>query len=338
MRRRARHSFPLALDARRRDRDRNRVEGLSAGVMLERELGNGYTTAGTLRFGVADRQPNAEATLRRTNVASQVEATAYRRLDAANDWGKPLGPGASLSAALFGRDDGFYYRTLGVELAGGRRSTSDRVMNAWRVFGERQSTAALETQRSLANVARGVRFQPNIDAREGIYFGGATTAHYAWGLDPRGMRLSGSTRLEAATGETSFGRGMTELTITHGLGGNASASITGAAGAAAGVLPTQRNWYIGGPQTVHGHVAGAATGDAFWLARAELTKGHPLIRPVVFGDVGWAGPRADWTTSRATISAAGGGVAMLDGVIRFDVARALEGTSGWRVDLYFELR
>src|SRR5262249_42750730 len=102
----------------------NRVEGLSAGVMLERELGDGYTTSGTLRIGAADRQPNAEVTLRRSNVASEIGATAYRRLEVSNDWGRPLGTGASIAALLFGRDDGFYYRTVGAELSGGHRSTS----------------------------------------------------------------------------------------------------------------------------------------------------------------------------------------------------------------------
>ena len=34
----------------------------------------------------------------------------------------------------------------------------------------------------------------------------------------------------------------------------------------------------------------------------------------------------------------GSGNTILDGVIRLDVARALAGSRGWRVDLYFELR
>ncbi|HEY9228776.1 MAG TPA: hypothetical protein VIP11_19140 [Gemmatimonadaceae bacterium] len=316
----------------------NRIEGLSAGVMVERELGNGYLTSGTIRIGLADRQPNAEATLRRTNLSSQIEATVYRRLAVANDWGKPLGPGASLSAALFGRDDGFYYRTLGAELIGGERSTTDRFVVAWRLFGEQQSTAMLETQRSLANIARGVRFRPNIEAREGIYWGGASTLRYNWGLDPRGVRLSGNTRVETVTGAETFVRAMTELTLTRGFGGNASASITGATGATLGVVPEQRLWYIGGPQTVHGRAAGAASGDAFWLARAELTKGNPLLRPVIFGDIGWAGARGELSRSPSPISAAGAGLSLVDGVVRFDVARRLEGAHGWRVDLYFELR
>jgi hypothetical protein len=59
----------------------------------------------------------------------------------------------------------------------------------------------------------------------------------------------------------------------------------------------------------------------------------------VFADIGWAGPRTAWAT-RAPISAAGAGLSMLDGAVRFDAGRALEsaGRGRWRVDLYVELR
>lgn len=317
----------------------NRVEGVSAGAMVERELGNGYQVAATARIGLADLQPNAEVTLRRTNVSTQLEVTAYRRLVAANDWGKPLGSGASLVAALFGRDDGFYYRTVGGEIAGARGSAGGAVSVAWRVFGEQQSTADVETHHSLAHAVNGLRFRPNIDAVEGAYAGAATTLRYARGLDPRGTRLAGSTRLEAMTGGRAFGRGMTEVTMTQGLFGNAQATITGAAGTSLGDVSTQRLWYLGGPQTVHGHAPGAGVGDAFWLGRAEFTAGKPLIRPVLFADLGWAGPRTEWGTG-TPISGVGAGLGMLDGALRFDVGRAMEPASRgrWRVDLYLELR
>ncbi|MBC7896205.1 MAG: hypothetical protein H7066_12395 [Cytophagaceae bacterium] len=317
----------------------NRVEGLSAGAMVERELGNGYTFSAMARLGVADWQPNAELSLRRTNVSRQLQVTAYRRLVASNDWGRPLGGGASLVAALFGRDDGFYYRTVGGEVGGSLGTAGSAVGLAWRLFGEQQSRAEVETQHSLAHAVNGLRFRPNIVATEGTYAGGATTLRYGWGIDPRGTRLSGSTRLEAMTGERAFGRGMTDMTIVRGLFGRAQATITGAAGTSVGDVSIQRLWYLGGPQTVHGHAPGAATGNAFWLARAELTGGKPLIRPVLFGDVGWAGPRASWG-SGTPVSGAGVGLAVLDGAVRFDVGRAMESASRgrWRVDLYIELR
>jgi hypothetical protein len=315
----------------------NRVEGLSPGVLVERELGKGYTGGASIRIGTNAPIPVAEAYLLRSNVATDIQGTVYRRLAASNDWGNPLGPGASVNALVFGRDDGFYYRALGAELTGSRRSTNDRFVVRWRLFGEQQRTAIVKTQGSLAHAINGNEFTPNIDALFGNFYGAGLTLGYAHGDDPLGLRVSGSTRVEGASGEESYARAMTELTLSHALSGNALFSITGAAGSSAGTLPIQRWWFLGGPYTVHGQDAGAATGTAFWMGRAELSKGYTLVRPVVFGDVGWAGDRRDFTRGVIPIAGAGAGVAMLDGLIRFDVARGLR-PRGWRADLYLEIR
>ena len=316
----------------------NRVEGLSVGVLAERELGNGYTTSATARFGLADHQPNAELRLQRSNVKDDVQATVYRRLDAANDWSNPLALGASAVAAVFGRDDGFYYRSLGAEIAGTHRPSTEGATIGWRLFAERHDSAVVETQRSLANTINGARFAPNIAAREGLFAGGAITLGIAAGLDPTRTRASSTLRLEAAGGEASYARGALEASVARGLGRGVQTIITGAAGYTAGTVPTQRLWYLGGAQTVHGHAAGAASGDAFWMARGELSKGSPLLRPAVFADVGWAGSRTDWARSPQRISGAGVGFSAVDGLVRFDVSRGIEGARKWRVDLYIDAR
>jgi hypothetical protein len=316
----------------------NRVEGVSAGIMVEQVLGAGYTAGGLVRIGIADLQPLAEAFIDRSNMKTNVRLTGYRRLATANDWGNPLGAGASLTAALFGRDDGFYYRTLGAEVGGTHRPKTDGIALSWRLFGERQSEAVVETQRSLANMLNGVRFLPNITAHEGMFWGSAGVAQFNWGVDPRGTRLFASTRVEAATGAASYGRAMTDLMVTRGLGSRTLATITGAAGSSVGDVPIQRFWYLGGAHTIHAQPAGALAGDAFWLARAELTRGNPLVRPILFGDVGWAGPRSEWATSYRPLNAVGAGLAMLDGLVRLDVSRPVTRANNWRVDLYFEVR
>lgn len=105
-----------------------------------------------------------------------------------------------------------------------------------------------------------------------------------------------------------------------------------------GALPAQRWWFLGSPYTVHGQPAGAAAGTSFWLGRAEFSKGFPVVRPVVFADVGWAGPRQSFARDSRTISGAGAGAAMLNGLIRLDVSRGLQPTHGWRADFYLEIR
>src|SRR5206468_4127963 len=73
---------------------------------------------GAGRIGVADRDPNIEVAVIRSNLSASVYASAYKRLTVAGDWGNPLSFGSSVSAVLFGRDEGFYYRANGVELGG----------------------------------------------------------------------------------------------------------------------------------------------------------------------------------------------------------------------------
>src|SRR5262249_46624761 len=46
----------------------NRIEGLSPGIGLDRELGQGYIAGGLARIGLADHQPLAEAYLQRGNI------------------------------------------------------------------------------------------------------------------------------------------------------------------------------------------------------------------------------------------------------------------------------
>src|SRR5204863_4025715 len=94
----------------------NRVHGVCIGGEAEQALGGGYNARAIGRIGVADVQPNVELTLERTNLEKTYALTGYNRLVAANDFGNPLSFGSSVSAFLFGRDEGFYYRSTGVEL------------------------------------------------------------------------------------------------------------------------------------------------------------------------------------------------------------------------------
>jgi hypothetical protein len=316
----------------------NRVEGLSAGVLVTRVLGKGYTGSAAARVGLADLEPNGEVGLARSNVRTNLGGSAYRRLAAANDWGNPFGVGASASAALFGRDEGFYYRTLGAELTGTHRRAPQSAQLSWRVFAERQDSAPVETNGSLARVINDVRFGPNIQARAGFFSGASGAIGRAWGVDPRGTRAIGSLRAEAAAGESAYARLASELTVAQGLAADLQGTITAAAGASAGALPAQRLWYLGGAHTVRGHRAGAVAGDAFWLARAELAKGHPLIRPSLFADLGWAGARDRWRDDVIPVAGVGVGASTLDGLVRLDLARSTRGGGRWTAYFYFDPR
>ena len=98
-------------------------------------------------------------------------------------------------------------------------------------------------------------------------------------------------------------------------------------------LPSQRRFYLGGTRTLSGWHFGTSGGDAFWLARAEVSRGIPLLRPVLFADLGWAGARKSWRGGYRPLSDVGIGVRALDGLVRADVARALNPVSRTRLSL-----
>lgn len=316
----------------------NRVEGLSAGVAADRLLGNGYTAGGQARMGSADLQPNGEAFLERSNIGTAIRVAGYRRLVAANDWGAPLSLGASLGALVFGRDDGFYYRSAGAELGGTMRGSTDGWAVGWRMFAERQDSAQVETGESIGRLFSHRGFRPNIQALAGNYFGGSAVASYAWGSDPTGTRVAGAVRAEGAGGEARFGRFMAEQSLMQGFGQRVQATLSAGAGISVGDLPPQRLWYLGGGQTLRGYRAGELAGNAFWLGRVELARGSSLFRPAVFFDIAWAGDRDTWAHSFGTRRGVGTGITTLDGVARLDVARGLDGGGRWRLDLYFDLK
>ncbi|HEU4994812.1 MAG TPA: ShlB/FhaC/HecB family hemolysin secretion/activation protein [Gemmatimonadaceae bacterium] len=311
----------------------NRVEGLSTGALVEQQLGSGYTASLLGRLGHADLEPNVELGLARSNLVTIVRLRGYNRLVSASDWGNPLSFGSSLSALLFGRDEGFYYRSTGAELEWERNRGA---LITWRLFAERERTATPENSFSL-----GPRFIPNIVSRTGQYAGFATRLVHTKGLDPNGFRVFTDLRLESAVSDSAssvYGRGALDLTFTQGIG-RVAAALTMAGGTSAGVVPAQRQWYLGGSYTVRGQRADTAqAGNAFWLGRLEVGGAVSGVRPVVFGDVGWVGDRETWRDVGRPMSGVGVGASMMDGLIRVDLARGLYPQKRLRFDAYLNAK
>lgn len=312
----------------------NKIEGLSTAIAARQSLGEGYTARAMARIGIADWQPNGELGISRSNGRSTIGLNAYRRLSAANDWSDPFAFGASLSALLFGRDEGFYYRTAGIELTG----TPDDSVTTWRLFAENHNDAEKKTNFSIVKALGGDGFEDNIDADYGNIVGVAAERHGSHGLDPHGLRLFGSVRGEAATGSFDFARAMFDATVSRGITKRLDGAITVGAGSSAGEVPIQRLWYLGGSQTVRGQQAGTFIGDAFWMGRVEVGSSFVGARPVVFYDVGWAGDRRDFSDPGRPMSGAGVGASFMDGLVRFDVARGIFPSKKVRASLYVEAR
>jgi hemolysin activation/secretion protein len=184
----------------------------------------------------------------------------------------------------------------------------------------------------------GAEFPANLVARRATYTGVGGRLYHDYGLDPRGFRALTDLRVEAAKGDSAYGRAAVDVTLSHGLGLLAGA-VTVAGGSTVGTVPAQRLWYLGGSQTVRGQTPDTLqSGNAFWLTRAELGSNDAGLRPTVFADLGWVGDRTKMSDVGRPMGGVGAGVSFLDGLFRFDVARGIYPRKQYRVDLYLESR
>jgi hypothetical protein len=253
-------------------------------------------------------------------------------LSVANDWGSPLGLSASLSALIVGRDEGIFYRSTGGEMIVAR---TDGWIDEIRLFVERQSDVPVRTHASLARVFDDDRrFPPNILA-ERITESGVTLRQFGHrGEDPDRLRSTSDLRIEAATGPRDYVRAMLTLTADQPIGPMRTV-LTASGGTTGGTVPVQRLWFFGGMSSIRGQPILSHAGNSYWLGRAELSGRSTGAQLFVFGDIGWAGARESFGRDGAPISGAGVGVKVLDGLIRFTVAKGVRPTRGVRAGLTF---
>ncbi len=313
----------------------NRIEGFSSALAVDDVLGGGYSTHALLRLGIADLSPNGELSLDRTDGRRKIGVGVYRRLVASNDWGDPLGFSSSLSALVFGRDEGFYYRTWGAELKGDK---DYGMINSWRLFTEQHFDATVHTEFAIAHPGGVKGGLTNINAVNGSIVGLAVGHHSSYGLDPHGFRALTDIKLEGATGTFDYSRGSLQTTLSRGLGSALDGALTLGAGTSGGQLPIQKQFFLGGVQTVRGQKAGAEIGDSFWMTSAEFGTRSAGFRKIVFGDLGWAGDRTNFSHPGRPLSGAGVGASFMDGLIRIDLAKGIYPEKSVRANLYVEAR
>ena len=313
----------------------NRVEGLSTGIRLDDDMGSGYTSHAIARLGF-DLSPNGEIGVARTNGRETYTVNVYRRLNSANDLGRdPFSLSSSLSALLFGRDDGVYYRSWGGELV---HDEQGGLFDSWRVFGEQEFGASAKTHFSLGGKLGGGYFPDNIAVTRGNVVGLSLIKQGSLGEDPDGLRLLSDVRIDGAAGTFDYTRAMADVTIMHPVASRVTAALTLSGGTSGGDVPTQRLWYLGGTSTVRGQDVGVRVGDAYWLSRLELGLGSVFARPVIFGDLGWAGDRRNWNEGVVPVSGAGIGGSFMDGLIRLDLAKGIRPVGGVQASLYLDAR
>lgn len=312
----------------------NRVEGLSVGMSTEADFGK-YIMHANARLGFADLEPNFELGVEKPSRKMSLFLNGYRRLNGTEPLRNPFTIGNSLSSLFFGRDDADFYRTLGVELRGEPAGAAGGSY-WWRVFAQRESAAEVETQFSVRHLLNNDHdFRPNIAAPRNDALGAEGVYRWHHGLNPTGFRFGAELYGHASTGTFDFGRSALTLRFGIPLPGPLDMATEYAAGAATDSLPLHHLWYVGGSGTLRGYSTAVMTGEAFWRGRVEIGYGLPAVRLVGFSDLAWAGDRDDFSRSKPLISA-GAGISLLDGILRFDVARGLREPKGWAAILYFD--
>lgn len=312
----------------------NRVEGLSLGAWGELDLGR-LRLDGAARIATSDGEPDLDAgVVRETGGGNaRFRLAGYRRLAAVDPTARSLGIGNSLGSLLLGRDDGDYFRATGAELTIAPAVTLPRRFTI-RVYAERQRRALQRTDFSVPHAFRDTHvFRRNITADSADQLGAALTLRTQRGIDPARPQWTADVTLDGGVGTYRFGRASATLRVAAPLGPRIAGAVELAGGMADGRVPVQSYWYLGGPGTLRGYGGNAMSGDAFWRTRLELANRWPAARAVVFVDVGRAGPR-DHLALAKSLAGVGVGVSFLDGLVRFDVARAVRSPTGWRLDFY----
>jgi hypothetical protein len=304
-----------------------RVRGLSAGGERSWLLGDQAVRLNLkARLGLAEHlAPSGEVEVSRGvwNVAG------YRELADAGGLVDPLGFVTSLNALLLGQDDGdYFWRTGGrVEATWGDPFRQNLTLS---VFGERQESAEVHARFSLGGDLR-----PNIVAKRLDVFGVAWDARLQRGDDPRGGVIMGRVWGEGAGGSDPYWRSMATVSGVGGIGGIASVGLSWTVGLASADAPVQRWYYLGGTHSLRGFEGGSFRGTGAWFVRTEVGTLGEAVRGVLFADAGWAGPRDELADHRPGISA-GLGLSVMDGLLRFDLARGLARGNDWRFRFYLD--
>lgn len=312
----------------------NRVEGLSLGASATLPLAPSTSVTLEGRFGLSDREPGGTLTLRHGPEDRRWVLTAYHRLDGMGDWTSPFSLTTSLEALLFGSARSQYYRATGASL--GRERGGDGFSASVEGFYERHGAVSVATGFSVKGLFSDDDTVASVIPADEASVGGVR-GELRWfrGTDPNGLILTGNLLGEVAGGDAAYRRGALILSASHPLPLGLAGALEVGGGALWGDFLVQRSFFLGASGSLRGFDADVVGGSSFWRARAELASGFAGARLALFSDAGWAGPRDDFTLDDPLVSV-GVGTSLLDGLLRFDVARAVRRGGGWKVHFYLD--
>lgn len=311
----------------------NRVEGLSVGVSAQIPLSPRFTLEPRVQIGLQELEPRGSLSLHRGPEGDRLSLTAFRRLAHTADFGNPLSLGASLSNLLFRNAHAHFYQATGAEL--GLQKLGRRTRSSARLFWEDHRSVERQTNFYLWRPFTGDTLPLNLPAREGQVGGFAGDFRWQLGVDPARAVASGLLRGEVAEGDLSYRRALATLAVSRPLVMGLAGALEVGAGAGWGDLPPQKNFFLGGASTLRGYAGSYTWGESFWMARGEVGTGLPAARLALFSDLGWTGSRDAWREGKPLWSV-GGGISLLDGLLRLDFAWPMREESGMRFYMYVD--
>ena len=311
----------------------NRVEALSIGARFAAALPD-FEVETTVRFGLGDLHPNAELSLRRETLRRTLELRGYHELTTVDPDRAALGMGNSLSALMFGRDAGHYFRASGAALTWAPPPERRRTWEATG-YAEYQNDVERNTHIALPRLWTDSVFRSNIVAAEAMQYGGMLRLRPWWGTDPMRPQFGMEMLLQGETGDYDLARASLTLRGAASLTRRIRIGAEAAAGSSTGDVTPQRLFYLGGAQTLRGYEPGTVAGTSMARGRLELARTFSFGALALFSDWGWAGDREDIRSANQRW-AVGVGTSLLDGLLRLDLAHGLREPRAWRLDLHLD--
>ncbi len=301
----------------------NRVESLGIGLAARWDIPRRafWSLGGGIGFGFADLEPKGRLDLRYDAPGARADLAGYSELHLAGSaltddrraYGDPL------RAFFVGRDDADYYRASGGALSLGRRW--GRLAGRLALGFEDHQSVERNTHVSIPDIWEDSVFRLNPAADEGTFWRGDIESTIYLGDWSRPTNR-GELRLgaELGTGGRTYDYVQPRARFEGRFdpGGLVALAVAASAGWTGGQTPAQREWRLGGLDTVRGFEHGARRGDSYWSARLEASPRRKAITPVAFADVGWAGATDDWPGGDAVWSM-GAGASFLWGILRADL-------------------
>lgn len=317
----------------------NRVEGLSVGARAQlrpRTPVGPLSLTATARLGTADQVPNLKLEATRETLARRLTASVYHELAAVDPRARHLGPGNSVTALLFGRDDGDYYRRSGASLRWTPPSAR-RASFEVRSWAEYHGTVAAETDFALWHLTDdSLSFRENLEAREGWEVGGGLRLRPWWGTDPRLAQGGLELAVDGAGGDWEYLRASLEGRVAVPLPADLRVALEAGAGTSWGDPPLQRRFLLGGARTLRGYGGATLVGSTYLRTRAELARHFAFGSVSLFSDGAWAAEERRSVDPDEILWSAGLGLSLVDGLIRLDGAWGLRDPRDFRLELYLD--